>query len=80
MIKVIKPGYRKEVECLKCGALLSYDEKEDIQKETLKTVVSTLDAEKTPMYVSKKYIICPQCKNKIVLNSGEIIARGEMIK
>lgn len=33
MIKIIKPGYRKEVECIKCGALLSYDEKEDVQKK-----------------------------------------------
>lgn len=36
MIKIIKPGYRKEVECIKCGALLSYDEKEDVQKEESK--------------------------------------------
>lgn len=36
MIKIIKPGYRKEVECIKCGALLSYDEKEDVQKKNLK--------------------------------------------
>lgn len=38
MIKIIKPGYRKEVECIKCGALLSYDEKEDVQKEQMKFI------------------------------------------
>ena len=31
MIKIIKPGTKKEVECTKCGALLSYDETEDVQ-------------------------------------------------
>ena len=29
MIKIIKPGYLKEAQCLKCGAVLSYDENED---------------------------------------------------
>lgn len=68
MIKVIKPGYRKEIECLKCGALLSYDEKEDIQKETSKTTVLS-SCGRGSIAHSEKYIICPQCKNKIVLNA-----------
>lgn len=35
MIKIIKPGYRKEVECIKCGALLSYDEKRRCAKRRI---------------------------------------------
>ena len=31
MIKIIKPGYLKEAQCLKCGAVLSYDENEDVE-------------------------------------------------
>lgn len=31
MIKIIKPGYLKEIQCSKCGAVLSYDENEDVE-------------------------------------------------
>lgn len=66
MIKIIKPGYRKEVECIKCGALLSYDEKEDVQKEE-----SKISAGGQGFAVNAgRYIICPQCKNKIMLSAA----------
>jgi DNA-directed RNA polymerase subunit RPC12/RpoP len=68
MIKIIKPGFRKEVECLKCGALLSYDEQEDVQKGTSKTTVLSCSG-KGSVTRSEKYIICPQCKNKIVIDA-----------
>lgn len=61
MIKIIKPGYRKEVECIKCGALLSYDEKEE----------SKISAGGQGFAVNAgRYIICPQCKNKIMLSAA----------
>lgn len=53
MIKIIKPGFLKETQCSKCGAVLSYDENEDV--ETYRKPV--------------KYITCPQCKNEIVLKA-----------
>ena len=58
MIKIIKPGTKKEVECTKCGALLSYDEKEDVQT-----------SKRRELSYDHFYIICPQCKHEIVLNA-----------
>ena len=58
MIKIIKPGTKKEVECTKCGALLSYDEKEDVQT-----------SKRREFSYYHFYIICPQCKHEIVLNA-----------
>lgn len=31
MIKIIKPGCLKETQCSKCGAVLSYDENDDVE-------------------------------------------------
>lgn len=71
MIKIIKPGYRKEVECIKCGALLSYDEKEDVQKEDVQKEESKISAGGQGFAVNAgRYIICPQCKNKIMLSAA----------
>lgn len=58
MIKIIKEGTINRIECDYCGALLSYDIN-DIQKENEK--------EHWPCYSLVKYIICPQCQNKIIL-------------
>lgn len=66
MIKIIKPGYLKEVTCQKCGAVLSYDSREDVKSEDEKTFLTNC-VESTTRKI--KYIICPQCKNKIVLNA-----------
>lgn len=60
MIEIIKAGTKNRVECNNCGALLSYT-KEDIKVH--EEFVSQRDS-----YI-QKYIICPQCSNKIVLNS-----------
>lgn len=35
MIKILKPGTKKEATCDKCGALLSYDENEDVKEECI---------------------------------------------
>lgn len=41
MIKILKPGTKKEVTCDKCGALLSYDENEDLKEECIEKVFAT---------------------------------------
>ena len=58
--------------CPKCGgALLSYDEKEDVQKEE-----SKISAGGQGFAVNAgRYIICPQCKNKIMLSAAKIRSR-----
>lgn len=61
MIKIIKTGTIKEVMCQKCGALLSYDEKEDVKTDSV-------DSDFGPIYIDK-HITCPQCKNKIMLEA-----------
>ena len=61
MIKIIKTGTIKEVMCQKCGALLSYDEKEDVKTDSV-------DSDFRPIYIGK-HITCPQCKNKIMLEA-----------
>ena len=35
MIKILKPGTLKETTCGKCGAVLSYDESEDVKEENV---------------------------------------------
>ena len=49
----------------KCGALLSYDENEDVKEECIEKAFAT----NMPSGYGRnqKYIICPQCKNKIVM-------------
>jgi RNase P subunit RPR2 len=58
MIKVLKPGNTtKEVTCKNCTALLSYN-KSDIKLSY---------GEAFDYSWETKYIICPECKNKIIL-------------
>lgn len=66
MIKIIKPGCKKEIECQKCGALLSYDEKEDVKNES---VIMTRKTCFDPSCGERSFIICPQCHNKVVLTA-----------
>ena len=60
MIKILKEGTKRQVECNECGALLQYQQ-EDIKKEEyfLSQITSYYE----------KYIICPQCHNKIILEA-----------
>lgn len=62
MIKIIKPGTLREVTCNNCGAVLRYDTTEDIKTEDVKTFLANSGR-------TQQYIVCPQCKNKIVLNA-----------
>ena len=66
MIKVIRPGTKKQIECNNCGALLSYDEKEDIKFDSIKKVSET---DGLAYHTSESYIICPQCNKKIIFKS-----------
>lgn len=69
MVKVIKPGFLKEIQCQKCGAILRYDEREDIIVEKTDMEDFNPDPYGPPKKYATKYIVCPQCKNKIVLNA-----------
>ena len=60
MIDILVPGTLKKIKCGKCGALLQYDEKEDVKDECIEKAFTTNYGRK------QEYIICPQCKNKIV--------------
>ena len=67
MIKILKPGTLKEATCDKCDAVLSYDESEDVKEESIeKHFVTNIPS---GFGYKQKYIICPQCKNKIILSS-----------
>jgi DNA-directed RNA polymerase subunit RPC12/RpoP len=60
-MEVLKHGNTyKEVECKGCGALLSYC-KLDIEKQEY------FDGLFKEVYVYKEYIMCPECKNRIIL-------------
>lgn len=64
MIKILKPGTLKEATCQKCGAVLSYDEAEDVKEDSVeKHFVTNMPS---GFGYKQKYIVCPQCKNKIV--------------
>ena len=57
MIKVLEHGIRK-VTCPNCKAKLQY-EQEDIQQEIVAALLGEDEI--------RKYIICPDCENKIIL-------------
>ncbi len=62
MIEIIKEGTKNRVECSNCGALLSYSI-DDIKEE--KKYITQRDS------CTQKYINCPQCNNKIVLEANK---------
>ena len=67
MIKILRPGTKKEVECPNCGALLSYDISDILEKSSHSTVETS-----SAFWLSSKkttYIVCPQCNNKIILSA-----------
>lgn len=41
MIKILVPGTLKRIKCGKCGAVLQYDEKEDVKEECIEKMFST---------------------------------------
>ena len=73
MIKILRPGTLQQIDCPHCGALLSYDEATDVQKSTLpsrKLLLDTKDCSlPEPIQGKEHYIVCPQCKNKIILSA-----------
>lgn len=66
MIKVLEPGRIKKCTCNNCGAILSYDEKEDILESS---IPARFLGDSTGVCRIKKYIVCPQCKNEVILSS-----------
>lgn len=59
MIEILKMGTKKQIECEACGALLRYG-KEDVKED---------DYGHQWINYTNKYIICPQCKEKIILEA-----------
>lgn len=59
MIKILKEGTRRKIECDGCGAKLRFDES-DIRSDGIRYCVGFI-----------KYINCPQCKRKIILNKAK---------
>lgn len=67
MIKILRPGTKKEAECPSCGALLGYDISDILEKSSHSTVETS-----SAFWLSSKkttYIVCPQCNNKIILSA-----------
>lgn len=60
MIKIIKSGTIQEKHCERCGCIFSFEE-EDIETEVN---VGIMYGDKKPY---KKFVTCPQCKNKFIL-------------
>lgn len=60
MIKIIKPGNKKKINCNACGCLFSY-EKEDVEYGDIFRI--------SPITTKGMYVTCPQCKEKIVLEA-----------
>lgn len=54
MIKVLRQGTKKKVECNNCGALLQY-EKEDVKEQQVS------------FHEFCDYIICPECQYRVPL-------------
>lgn len=69
MIKIIKPGFLREVQCSKCGAVLSYDTNDDVEtryeNSNAPLIETYIETYKKPI----KYIVCPQCNYEIVVNA-----------
>ena len=64
MIKVLKAGTKKKINCPDCGAYLSYDENEDVKIDTVRTIPTNC----VEGYARQdKYIICPQCGFRIMV-------------
>ena len=65
MIKIIEPGTLRRVTCNSCGAVLSYDEKEDVKIEAIRDFSMVNGFFKR----EQRYIMCPQCNTQIVLSA-----------
>lgn len=59
MIEIIEEGTKSKIRCNFCGALLSY-QKNDIEE----------GIRYRPIYGYKKFILCPQCSNEIILEDN----------
>ena len=60
MIEVLREGNKMKIECNECGALLRY-QVNDVRTECIYLAQRMED--------TRKYIICPQCQEKIILEA-----------
>lgn len=67
MIEVVKYGSKKRVTCPGCGSILSYDENEDVEKETFEELNLNPYGMCERYTKHRKYIKCPVCKQQIIL-------------
>ena len=58
MIEILREGNKMKIECKECGALLRY-QVNDVRIEYLAPGMGDM----------RKYIICPQCQGKIILEA-----------
>ena len=58
MIEILKRGTKQIADCKLCGCQFSY-EAEDIQRADTEQFLGAP--------IQKQYVICPQCKNEVVL-------------
>ena len=59
MIEIVRPGYKKIVECRNCGAILRYDKRKDVQEKAPAGHIGYMI----------KYIICPECQEHVNVNT-----------
>lgn len=76
MIKVIKPRSRRNIECMNCGALLSY-EKEDVKKAASKKFNETAFEFVNDYH---DHIICPEYGEEIRLGGYTLMDKDEIIE
>lgn len=72
MVEILVPGTLKRIKCEKCGALLRYDKKEDVKEEENMKKKLPLDSS-----CIQKFIVCPQCQNKIILAYVSVKQKGD---
>lgn len=71
MVRIIKEGNYKRITCETCGAILAYNEKDDVKKRT----GGLIDG--LTCYVS--FIECPLCGHDICCGTSEYhIRKGEL--
>lgn len=58
IVKIIRYGTKKEIECKYCGSLLQY-EPEDIQEFQTK-------------YSWRRYIVCPHCNKEVNIEGSNL--------
>jgi Zn finger protein HypA/HybF involved in hydrogenase expression len=56
MVEILKYGTKMQIDCQNCRAVLKYDLKDMYEGKT-----------NISQKVKKRYIICPQCREKVII-------------